>query len=411
MAAERVKFDPAKPETGMLWGLTEIVPTGKFIEVTPESFPWLFRGQPDLLEQYSRGGLWRLHTYYYATRPLDLADLLRLPHWRVDPVELACRQILTSYPSVVIKAVDWTNGPKVFRKNPVNDQSKPGQNFVAAQFTEDEKAVDLTKPTDSRLTDSAVNTYFAFHLIMLPEFSTPDQLIKYTQQRGIPVDLTLLHDGFISLVAKNTIRQLTEQQLLKPALVEDFYGSAAKWQKMLALKRVAQPRISQTSIVPYPINRRREQLPEIRFVPYLALAWHDFLLDLPLHIAAGGQYPLLDVYAAFRGLDPLMDKILCENIKDELGIHEDKWSTNFYRLPDLQRLARQHRPEIADEVAKAASQVKALLPAFKMIWDKFKKSPRLLNGTNPNDDSRPDLSDYLRFRQEILFRTLEHRST
>lgn len=401
MATERVTFDPARPETGCLSGLTTVAPTGKFIEVTPNSFPWLFRGQPDLLEEYRSKGLSRLHTFHYATRPLNLADLLKLPHWKVDPAELAYHQTLTSYPGVVIKTVDWTNGPKTFGQHPVSSQSKPGQNFVAAHFTKAEKAIDYTSGHSAPpsvgdwVIDAAVNTYFAFHLIKLSEFSNPDQLIEYTQQRDIPLDLTLLQAGFTSLVAKKTIRQLTGHQLA-PTPVEDFYGSAANWLKMLALQQVTLARISRTIISPYPISIRREQVPPIGFIPHIAQAWYDFLLDLPLYIAEGGQYPLFDLLSAVENLQSLMENIIRVNIRDELGLGED------YQLEQLLRLVKQHRMQMKEEIVRVNNQLKVLDPAFGRILGIFKRFPHYLNGTSPNHDSKPLLPDYLQFRQEIL---------
>lgn len=86
---------------------------------------------------------------------------------------------------------------------------------------------------------------------------------------------------------------------------------------MLALKRVTLAGISQTVIGPYPIRMIKEYFPPIGFLPYIARAWCNFLLDLPLHIAAGGQYPRPDVILAYNRLGSLMEDITCENIKIE----------------------------------------------------------------------------------------------
>ncbi len=404
MAKERVEFDPAIPETSCLGRITTVAPTGYFIGVTPELFPLSFRDQPEMFEQYSRrAGSIRLYTYHHhQAKPLSLADLLKLPHHQVDPAELAFRQTVTSYPSLAIKPVDWRNAPKIYGEEPVAIDSNEGQEFIASHFTEEEKGIDLTKGSPSishkrRLTDSAVNTYFAFHLVMLQEFPTPDELIKYTRQRGIAVDLSRLHNGFIRLVAKSTVRQLTTQGLMEPELIDAFYDSAADWLKMVALKRVTQRRSNEV-ISPYPTHMRhmrKEQHPEIRFLPYIVRTLYDFLLDLPLHIAEGRQYPHQDVLYAVGHLNSLMEEIICENIKDEIDTEGES------QLPDLLKLVKQ-KPQMVEDIVKVNQQLRAFSPAYGKILRLFQKSPGLLNKIRPDRSSEGVLPSYQLIRGELL---------
>lgn len=403
------RFDPAEPTSSSLWNLTPVVSTGRFVEVTPERFSFLLKARPDLLEEQQRISKHPLSTHLrmYTLQHLALAvsqvhdvvallPLLRLPPQQVDPAELAFRQTVTSYPSLAVKTIDLQQAPGFKYSHFTHTEC---QQFVASHFSEEELTPDLSKgfPTYIRmgLEDSAVSTYFAFHLIMASDFLTPDDLINYTAQRGISVKLRPLSDGFISLVAKNTIQALIREGLLNEQLVDKFYNSASEWQRMIALKRVSLPRRPEQEILPYPSRLRRDQLPAIRFLPNLVRTLLEFMIDLPLYVKEGGTYNHEAILQAVRGLNPLIEDIIEANLSEELRIKGDS------ELPNLLKLARAHKPALIREIVEVRDALTPILPSLLRTLKLFQRYPELLNRSRPGRTSPREVLAYRQIREEI----------
>lgn len=375
------RFDPAEPTSGSLWNLTTVVSTGRFVEVTPAGFSLQHQTLP----------LSRVHDV------TALLPLFRLPPQQVDPAELAFRQTVTSYPSLAVKTIDLQQAPGFKRFH--FTQTTECQQFVAPHFSKEDLTPDLSKGSPTSigmgLEDHAVSTYFAFHLTMVSDFPTPDDLINYTAQRGISVKLRWLSDGFISLVAKNTIQALVREGLLDEQSVDEFYNSASEWQKMIALKRVSLPRRPEEEILPYPSRVRKDQLPTIRFLPNLARTLLEFMIDLPLYVKEGGTYSHEAILQAVRGLNPLIEDIIEANLSEALMIKGDS------ELPNLLKLARAHKPELIREIVEVRDALTPIFPSLLRTLKLFQRYPELLNRSRHGRTSPREVLTYSQLREEI----------
>lgn len=253
--------------------------------LAPEAFPRLFRIHPGLEAAYREAkmsqGRASLVTAFYNSAPISHDAFFTLPLPDIDPAALVYRQHGMVFPGLTIKLVNRFRDAghdfqtKVIRSFSHDDREQEGpdlQSGVTASSTP-EPAVNIMlalKLTQAGITDTEGKT-----------IRTPQQLIKYSEARGVVLNKALLRQGWIDLLGHEIITTLRSRGIINDPAMADFYKNAALWQANLALVTQTD-KWSYSGNFPYYFRDLKDnQLPEAYFLPFLLSGYAWLFYQLP----------------------------------------------------------------------------------------------------------------------------------
>lgn len=373
-----ISHDYAHFEQSPLARLTTVKPC-RFVQVTPERFPLLFRENPEFQKQYDlllhspKHQTQRFFTLMHQSVPLSFDALLALSPKQVNLADLLYRQHITEYPSQTRKLVtvemdqSWHFKPK---------------NYIREHFSDEKLAADLSKGHPSQESpDSAVNTFLALQLTTNPEIvaiiRTPSELVEIGNRAGLSVDFDALQSGFTALTARRTMDLLIQQGILAQERLEDFYQPVSKWQVMVK-EYILHTRLRLNKGVQdiwlYSDNpKEQDYYPRVDYLPYIASSLLSFIVNLPYTIPTGRRLDRRQVVSVVRRFYDFATEVLARYVARNLQV--------VPTLPqkELFRLVSNQNPQVAAEVKDIGEKLNGYSGELTSWLTTYQEEPGLLD--------------------------------